>query len=348
MFYVDATRGIASLTSSESLVSKRALTTKKITAIEKFWLSTHQATFTATGNINIAYATNFKRPNTSYIVIVPGRSESYLKYQELAYDLDALGYDCVIIDHRGQGLSSRLTSNRLKGYVNHFDDYAADLQQLLNHVLPERYPHHQHQPFMLAHSMGGAIALRYLQLYPNNIKALSLSSPMIAIASKGVPNWLAKLIIKTGKAINNCLTSTPWYFLGQSDNNQTSFDDNRLMHSQPRFQRFRDLYQQHAVLKLGGVTFHWLVQAIQNSEQLFVDLKKLSVPIQLMQAEEEYIVDNEAQNKLVSQLHNLKPSCYPDEKPIVISGAYHELFFELDQYRDIAINNADSWFSRHQ
>ena len=73
------------MANAKSLASKRALTLEKIEAIEIFWQSVHQASFKADDNINIAYAANFKRPKQAYIIIVPGRSESYLKYQELAY-----------------------------------------------------------------------------------------------------------------------------------------------------------------------------------------------------------------------------------------------------------------------
>ena len=338
--------GMSSMTNANNLESKRALTLEKVAAIETFWQSISQASFKSNDNIELAYATNFKRPDKPYIIIVPGRSESYLKYQELAFDLDNQGYDSVILDHRGQGLSQRLTTNHLQGYVEDFDHYAADLHQLLNQVLPEKHPEHQQSSFMIAHSMGGAIALRYLQLYPHHVKALSLSSPMIAIASGGVPNWIATSLINTGATINKWVSDTPWYFFGQSDINKSSFAENRLMHSEPRFQRFRDLYETHPELKLGGVTFHWLAQAITNSNALFSDIEKLSIPIQMMQAGDEHIVDNEAQNSFCQQLsqHN---TC-SNGKPIVIKGAYHELYFELDKYRDIAIDNTVTWFSQHQ
>lgn len=340
--------GISSMANAKSAASKRALTLEKVEAIEVFWQSIHQASFKTDDNIDIAYAANFKRPEKPYIIIVPGRSESYLKYQELAFDLDNQGYDSVIIDHRGQGLSTRLTANRLQGYIADFDHYAADLQQLVSRVLPAQYPQHSKNAFMLAHSMGGAIALRYLQLYPHKVKALSLSSPMIAIASGGVPNWLAVSLIKSGATINNWLSDTPWYFFGQSDVNKSSFADNRLMHSQTRFQRFRALYEERTELKLGGVTFNWLAQAIKNSQNLFDDLDKLSLPIQMMQAEDEHIVDNEAQNNFCQQLNKLNSDYCPEGKTIVIAGAYHELFFEVDEYRDNAIDNAIAWFSQHQ
>lgn len=340
--------GISVMTEAKNLVSKRALTLEKIVAIETFWQSMTQTSFKTSDHIRIAYATNFKRPQKPYIVIVPGRSESYLKYQELAYDLDNQGYDSVIIDHRGQGLSMRLTTNPLQGHVQSFDQYAQDLQQLLHYVLPKEHPQHQQNSFMLAHSMGGAIALRYLQLYPHKVKALSLSSPMIAISSGKTPNWLAKALIKTGATVNRWLSNTPWYFFGQGDNNQSSFAQNRLMHSAKRFQRFQALYQAQPTLKLGGVTFNWLDQAILNTNNLFIDIKKLSLPIQMLQAENEQIVDNKAQEDFCLKLNNFNQKACPSGKPIIITGAYHELFFEVDQYRDIAINKTITWFSQHQ
>ncbi len=336
------------MTNAKEITSKRALTPEKSTAIEHFWTSVQQATFTTEDNVNIAYATNFKRPEKPYIVIVPGRSESYLKYQELIFDLDNEGYDSVVIDHRGQGLSGRLTQNRFQGYVKQFDDYSNDLQQLLNQELPRQYPSHKQSVFMLAHSMGGAIALRYLQRYPNQVKALSLSSPMIAISSGGIPPSLARSVIKTATTLNKWLSDSPWYFFGQNDINQSSFADNRLMHSAERFQRFQTLYSQRSELKLGGVTFYWLEQAIGASTRLFDDIDKLSLPIQMLQAEEEHIIDNAVQNEFCQQLNKRNANACPGGKAIVISGAYHELLFEKDIYRDIALDNILTWFSQHQ
>lgn len=340
--------GTSLMTNATSETSKRALTSEKIRAIDDFWPSVKQATFTTTDNVRIAYAANLKRPEKSFIVIVPGRSESYLKYQELMFDLDNEGFDSVVIDHRGQGLSMRLTKNRFQGYVELFDHYAEDLHQLLNQELPANYPDHQQGAFMLAHSMGGAIALRYLQRFPNNIQALSLSSPMIAISSGGTPNWLAQTIIRTGTTLNKWISRSPWYFFGQNDINQTTFAENRLMHSAKRFKRFQALYNDQPELKLGGVTFYWLEQAINATKNIFEDIDKLTLPVQLLQAGEEFIVDNSVQEKFCQQLNKHNPNACLGGKPIVISGAYHELLFEADNYRDFSIDSSLAWFSKHQ
>ena len=85
--------------------------------------------------IRINYATFIHNEVQESIVLVTGRTESYLKYQELAFDLYHQGYNVYIIDHRGQGLSQRLLKDNHKGYVKIFDDYAHDLKQFIDEVV---------------------------------------------------------------------------------------------------------------------------------------------------------------------------------------------------------------------
>jgi len=338
--------GLSLMADAATMVENRALTSDKVAAIKSFWQEVSEARFISQDQITIAYVTNFKRHNKPYIVIIPGRSESYLKYQELAYDLDLAGYDSVIIDHRGQGLSQRLVENQWQGYVEKFDDYAKDINQLLNKELPRLHPKKLHKQLILAHSMGGAIALRYLQHYQNNVQSVALSSPMIAISSGGIPNWLAQTIVKSGTKLNHWLSDNPWYFFGQNDSNITPFAENKLMHSKIRYQRFQELYQQRPELQLGGVTFNWLAQALKANVDIFHNVSSITAPVLLMQASEEHIVDNSAQDDFCQQLNQAHPKSCPGGKPKQILGAYHELFFEIDEHRNTAINAALNWFEK--
>ena len=275
------------------------------------------------------------------------RSEGYLKYQELIYDFDCLGYDTIIIDHRGQGLSQRLVSNKLQGYVGSFNDYTSDLHQLLSREIPTQYPNHQQAPILLAHSMGGAIALRYLQTYENSIKAAVLSSPMIAIDSGNIPMTMAKIAIQLGTLLNNIISNSPWYFFNQSDKNETSFAENHLTHSLERFQTFSQLYRSNESLPLGGVTFQWLNEAIKANTAIFNDLAKLEVPLHVLQAEKEQIVANSAQNLFCQQLHQVNKSACPKDAPSVFKGSFHEIFFEQDHIRNAAISQTVAWFKQY-
>ena len=61
------------------------------------------------------------------IIFCPGRTEFIEKYFESIEDLLARGFHVLIMDPRGQGLSDRLLDDRLKSYVENFQDYADDL-----------------------------------------------------------------------------------------------------------------------------------------------------------------------------------------------------------------------------
>lgn len=85
------------------------------------------------------------------IVVCPGRIESYIKYAELAYDLFHLGFDVLIIDHRGQGLSGRMLPDTHRGHVDNFSDYVDDLAAFWQQ---EVQPGPWRKRYILAHSMG--------------------------------------------------------------------------------------------------------------------------------------------------------------------------------------------------
>ena len=58
------------------------------THVEPFWQQRiHRDQFTGSDNIKVAYAYCLQPNAVASIVISPGRTESYLKYQEFIYDL---------------------------------------------------------------------------------------------------------------------------------------------------------------------------------------------------------------------------------------------------------------------
>lgn len=307
-----------------------------------FWQQGEFSSFAGVNNIEIHYAKFVSSSNTKCLVIVPGRSESYLKYQELSYDLFKLGFNLFIIDHRGQGLSGRMLQNRDKGYVESFDYYSDDLDTFISNIVE---PSCANDTYLLAHSMGGAIAARYMQRFPNKIKAAVLSSPMISINDGGLPDWLATSIIKTGNLFSQWFASEPWYFLGQSNYQDKAFEGNALSQSAIRYQYFADLYQATPQLHLGGVTFNWLSESLNVREDLFNDVAKLSAPTLILQAGGDTVVDNQAQNDFCQVLHQAHPHSCPDGKAITINDALHEIFFEQDSYRNLGLSKALEWFS---
>ena len=324
------------------------LTARLSSEIDAFWQEGVFSSFNGIDQIRINYATFIHDEVQESIVLVTGRTESYVKYQELAFDLYHQGYNVFIIDHRGQGLSQRLLKDKQKGYVTNFDDYAHDLKQFIDEVVVSNSTDTPlPKPHLLAHSMGGAIAVRMMQLYPTLVKSAVLTSPMIAVNNGNIPNWLGKAIIHMGDKLNAWFSDEANYFMGQTGFKNVTFAENELCQSEVRYKIFVDIYNNNEEIQLGGVTTHWLKEAISANYNIFENLDKLIAPILVMQSGSDTIVSNEAQNEFCQQLHKKNSASCPEDKPFTINNALHELMFEKDQYRSPAIKKALDWFSTY-
>ena len=124
-----------------------------------------------------------------------------------------------------------------------------DLKQFHDQIIMADQPT---KLFLLAHSMGGAISARYLERWPDDIQAAVLSSPMLGINLGGLPKWLAKGLAATIGTVGGWIGEPP-YGPGQGAYQDHGFADNELTHSQSRYQAFRQIYEQHPQIKLGGV-----------------------------------------------------------------------------------------------
>jgi len=90
------------------------------------------------------------------IIFAPGRTEFIEKYMESIADFVSRGFNVLIMDPRGQGLSDRLADDRLKSYVGDFQDYADDLAFAMESFAPLLPKPH----ILMGHSMGGTVALQ--------------------------------------------------------------------------------------------------------------------------------------------------------------------------------------------
>ncbi|MGB0936692.1 MAG: alpha/beta fold hydrolase [Colwellia sp.] len=333
---------------TQSYSSENQLEQNTLSKFEPFWAKGHFSSFQGIKNIRINYATfrhNTDEQSNNCLIIVPGRGESYIKYQEFAYDIYNEGYDLFIIDHRGQGLSERSLENTHKGYVEKFQYYVEDLSAFVNDIV---LPSCQEKPFMLAHSMGGAIATTYLQQNPNIVKAAVLAAPMLAIPSHGLPYFLAKIIVSIGQFLEQLFTDTSWYFLGQENFKQDTFEENQLMHSKARYKKFSELYINNPTVQLGGVTFQWVYESLNAIEDIFSNAHQLKTPVIVLQGSEDTIVDISGQDRFCNALNQVNAKVCPNAVPITFEGAYHELFFEKDNIRNKAISTSLAWFDSHR
>ncbi|HEH9426320.1 TPA: alpha/beta fold hydrolase [Aeromonas sobria] len=329
--------GALAVTNTYPLTSEADVPTLYQQTLPDFWRQhAVEGEFKGKDGITIRYAALRQAKVDRAILIVNGRVESYLKYQELAWDLWRQGYSLYLIDHRGQGMSGRMLADPQKGYVEQFDDYVLDLKQFHDQVIMADQPA---KLFLLAHSMGGAISARYLERWPDDIKAAVLSSPMLGINLGGLPKWLAKGLATTIGTVGGWI-GEPLYGPGQGGYQDHGFADNELTHSQSRYQAFRQIYEQHPQIKLGGATAHWIYQGITGADAAIADAGAIKTPLLVLQAGNDSVVDNAAQDRFCT-LANCEGG-----KPLRIEGAWHELFIESDDKRQPALTAMAEFFAR--
>lgn len=269
------------------------------------------------------------RKASAALLIVPGRIEAAHKYVELAEDALCSGYQVFVLDHRGQGLAERHPRARQVGFVADFEHYVQDLSQAVAALRSQT-----DLPLLaLAHSMGGAILYRYLQSnQPSFIDAAVCSSPMFGIPLGPLPALVPPLAAVIWR-LNRQLSERPWFVPGQGPYVDKPFAGNDLTCSEARYQWFRQLYRQQPDYQLGGVSWAWLAAALGACQQI----RQQPAPQQpclLLQAGDETVVDNQAQDRIVSQTGN----------PCVrIAGARHELFAAPDLQRHQVFAAINQW-----
>ena len=277
--------------------------------------------FESHDGLKIRYDTYACRENTcrGTIVLLGGRSEFIEKYKEIVDQLLARNLDVATLDWRGQGLSDRMLPNRHKGYVGSYDDYLQDLTYFMDRYVPQQ----EGKPVMiLAHSMGGHIALRYLHDNPGRVGKAVLTSPLIDIAGPTLLTQTMKMVVhiaaKSGFKKHYATRANDF------DSSKKRFAGNRLTRDPYRFQKTIQMIANNPDVAIGGVTFGWLNATFNSIRYMMGDgyLESIATPLLIVSAGADEIVSVAAQKKACRRI--------PDCDLIMIPNALHELLIETD------------------
>jgi alpha-beta hydrolase superfamily lysophospholipase len=126
-------------------------------------------------------------PPRAVVVIAHGAGEHSGRYPHVAARLVEEGYAVYALDHRGHG-----HSEGPRAVIDRMDNAVEDLDQLIVLAASE-------QPgvplFLLGHSMGGTIAVRYAVAHQDRLTGLILTSPLAALeAASPLTRLIARLL----------------------------------------------------------------------------------------------------------------------------------------------------------
>ncbi len=119
-----------------------------------------------------------------------------------------------------------------------------------------------------------------------------------------------------------------------------------LTHSRQRYRRNLRFYADEPRLQVGGPTWHWVREGMLAGDEVLANVEKDTAPTLLLQAEEERVVDNLMHDRYC-ELRAADGHPCEGGKPLVIEGAYHEILFEKDAMRSVALNAIVEFFNRH-
>jgi acylglycerol lipase len=123
------------------------------------------------------------------VMVAHGAGEHSGRYEHVARRLVDEGFGVYAIEHRGHG-----RSDGPRALIDRVDHTVADLDQLVR-LASERHP--EAQVFLLGHSMGGTIAVRYAVLHGDRLSGLILSGPLAAMAAAPAAQRVAARVLST-------------------------------------------------------------------------------------------------------------------------------------------------------
>ncbi len=305
------------------------LRAEHINKIDALYKGGIEGYFDGENNVKIYYKYFINPEEKGAIVISSGRTEAAIKYKETIYDFFNNGYSIYIFDHRGQGLSGRMLPDPDMGYVDDFENYVKDMKKFYDKIVVLQ----KHKNiFLVAHSMGGAIGMTYLEEYPADFKAAAFSSPML-----GLPCPTCEFIgLLTG--------DEPKYAMGHDnyENSVEPFESNTLTTSKIRYELMLKEFAQNKKARLGGATYQWVYKSCKQFDVIFDNANKIKTPLIIFSAGDEEIVDPDAHSDFIEKLNELGKQAQGFEIP----GAKHELFIERDGIRIPVMSEILSFFEK--
>jgi lysophospholipase len=274
------------------------------------------------------------------ILFLTGRGDFLEKYCETFHDLVEAGWNVASFDWRGQGLSGRQGDTVMKGHSPGFDNWLADLDELIawfRAALPA--PH-----YAIAHSMGGHLLQRHMAGENGEFDRAVLLAPMLGVLARPLGPLMARRLARAmvqmgrggnfvagGGAYNPGLKNSPRQKLLTSDAERYG-DEGWWVRANP-------------ALALGSVTWGWLDACFQSLDMIFAApedargtgegrddrprLQRITTPTLVLIPEHDGLVDNGVTRRAEALM--------PNAKIEAIAGAGHELLRERPPIREAVL-----------
>ncbi|MBR6434313.1 MAG: alpha/beta hydrolase [Aeriscardovia sp.] len=253
------------------------------------------------------------------VVVSMGFIESEIKFRELTWYFLQFGFDVLVIEHRGQGYSSRETSDpnvqSMTDWRNYETDFVAALCQTRKAFDPPA-------PLLLyGHSMGGAIAAAIEEDYPSLFARAVLSAPMMTPQLKAPATALypvAAALVAAGKGKERVLSFPDFDPNGAAEDKGAS--------SLARLSWYYAHRAGDPHWHLSSPSYDWGLAALRMDRYVLSprNVRRIAAPTLLFQAGMDSWVRPSAENLFVDEARRAGVPIHFYDVP----QGRHELFFE--------------------
>jgi alpha-beta hydrolase superfamily lysophospholipase len=270
-------------------------------------------TLTSRDGLAIAAADDTLEGARARVVIVHGYAEHMGRYAGLVRDLTAAGFECHLFDLRGHG-----SSGGERGHVARYDDYLDDLALVLAHV---RETAARPLPLLVvAHSLGGLIALSYVRREGHGIDALAVSSPFLR------PGFA----LTTGQQLLAAVGTIVTPRLAVA----STLDPVWLSHDP---EVVRAYVEDPLVLRM--TTPRWFKEVEHAQGALLEEAGEIRLPLLMLLGGGDRIADPQAGKELFARLGS------SDKTLKTYDGLFHEVFNETA--REAVVTELTAWLAAH-
>ena len=212
------------------------------------------------------------------ILFLPGRGDHYEKYLESLEEWHRAGWRVTASDWRGQGASGRLGKDAFTG---HIEDYAVWIDDLA-HMWDVWSREVSGPRVLIAHSMGGHLALRALIEQRIDPKAVVLSAPMLGFHTPPLPLPMLHGLARMMNALGDP-TRQAWKW-SEKPGEIPARREMLLTHDRDRYADEQWWRDHRPDLVMGPASWRWVERGYESLRRLEAPgaMEGVDTPVQLL------------------------------------------------------------------
>ena len=246
------------------------------------------------------------------VILVHGFGEHSGRYAAISEHLVKHGFNVTSYDQRGHG-----QSDGLPGHIDRFKYYEDDLDRIVSSV---RSRWDARNLFIIGHSLGGLVTLRYLAMRGSSVTGAVLSSPLISVAVE-VPAHKV-MMARVGARLMPKLRL-----------------DNEI--DPAHLSRDPEVGIAYAKDPLVNrlVSAKWFAEATKAMQEVVAWAGDIKTPMLVMHGTEDMLASVEATKALFEAAGS------SDKELVILPGFYHELFNEPE--KQSVYERVSDWLEAH-